>query len=44
MSNSEKLIRSLQEGEHDEILRQLYALDGKDSSLRITLHMPLLPH
>ena len=33
MSNSEKLIRALQEGEHDEILRQLYALDGKDASL-----------
>ena len=33
MSSSEKLIRSLLEGEHDAILRQLYALDGKDASL-----------
>lgn len=33
MSNSENLIRSLRKGEHDGILRQLYALDGKDASL-----------
>lgn len=33
MSNPEKLIRSLQEGQHDAVLRQMYALDGKDASL-----------
>ena len=33
MSNSKELIRSLQEGGHDSVLRQLYALDGKDASL-----------
>ena len=33
MSNSKELIRTLQEGQHDTVLRKLYALDGKDASL-----------
>ena len=33
MSSSEKLIRSLQEGQHDSTLRQLYALDDTECSL-----------
>lgn len=33
MSNSEEMIRTLKEGEHDSVLRQLYALDGKEASL-----------
>ena len=33
MSSCEKMIRSLREGEHDHVLRKLYALDGKADSL-----------
>lgn len=33
MSNSKELIRTLQEGQHDNVLRKLYALDGRDASL-----------
>ena len=33
MSTCEKLIQSLRSGEHDEVLRKLYALDGTQESL-----------